>query len=272
MLAFAALGIGADFRERRPLGTIGADHHARLSAEHPEIRIYNEDPGVTAYPSDPPAVFFDFSAEGVVGKQGDRVVDVVRTAAQKLAVLDERLRLAYDLFSGSFSQPAADARFMMLSTALETIIVQEARSADALRLIDVLIETVSGSTLNEQESNSLIGALRSLCQESVGHAGRRLAARLDDRTFMGRTPVRVFHVLLRSAKCPRTWHLPAVPEPIPVRDACSEGAFEWAPASTQRSGNFAVLNNPFDNPYGYASGHGIVRDFSEAQLMGHDVR
>jgi hypothetical protein len=188
IVAFACLSIGADFRERRPTGYMTEDFRAKLNEQNPDAQIYNEPPGILVYPSEPPAFFFDASAAMVVGKQGAQVIAAVHAAYEKSAGLNDRLRLAYDLYSASFSQPAADARFIMLSMALETIIEQRDRPADVQHQVETLIRVVQESSLDPSSMSSLVGGLRALKQESVGQAGRRLAQRLGDRTYLGRAP------------------------------------------------------------------------------------
>jgi hypothetical protein len=192
IVAFACLRIGADFRERRPTGAMSEDFLAMINEQNPDARVYNEAPGILVYPSEPPALFFDTSTKGVVGKLGAQVTAAVHAAHDKSAGLDDRLRLAYDLYSASFSQPAADARFMMLSMALETIIEPRDKPAGVQQQVENLIKLVQESSLDPLSATSLVGGLRALKQESVGQAGRRLAQRLGDRTYLGRAPEAFF--------------------------------------------------------------------------------
>jgi hypothetical protein len=192
MVAFACLSIGADFRERRPRGVMSEDFLATLNEQKPDAQIYNEPPGILVYPSEPPAFFINASGALVVGKQGTQDIAAVHAAHDKSAGLNDRLRLAYDLYSASFSQPAADARFIMLSMALETIIEQLDRPADVQHQIETLIKVVQKASLDPSSASSLVGSLRALKQESVGQAGRRLAQRLGDRMYLGRAPEAFF--------------------------------------------------------------------------------
>src|SRR4051794_28403949 len=45
-VGFARVGLAADFRERALRGYMGAEFLDQLRAAHPEVQMYNDDPGV----------------------------------------------------------------------------------------------------------------------------------------------------------------------------------------------------------------------------------
>jgi hypothetical protein len=137
-------------------------------------------------------LFYSMQAAGVVGKRGDEVSLAIQRASEKGAGLDDRGRLAYDLYSASFFQPAVDARFMMLAMALETTIEQNDRSEEVQEEIDALIAAAKDSSLEPRSAASLIGGLKDLKRESVGEAGRRVAAMLGERIYLDRPAVKFF--------------------------------------------------------------------------------
>lgn len=70
--------------------------------------------------------------------------------------LDEPLegaeRLAFDLYSGSFFQPSADARLLMLTMAVETLLDFQPRSEAARAHVTALMEaTASNPDLSSAE-------------------------------------------------------------------------------------------------------------------------
>ncbi|TGJ96932.1 hypothetical protein DLJ96_02485 [Actinotalea fermentans ATCC 43279 = JCM 9966 = DSM 3133] len=143
----------------------------------------------------------------------------VQRAREHDATLDERQRLAYDLFSASFSQPASDARFLMLSMALETLIEQAPRSTAECGQIDAMIRSLQESDLEQGAIASLVGSLRSLKRESVGQAGRRLAAGLSPRQYLGRSAVDFFAYSYELRSKLVHGHVPRPSRP--VVDECS---------------------------------------------------
>ena len=74
----------------------------------------------------------------------------------------------------------------MLMMAVETLIVQERRSEAALSQVDELIAKTTETDLPSDEKAPLLGALRALRDESIGKAGRRLAATLGFSTWESR--------------------------------------------------------------------------------------
>lgn len=193
MVGFASLVIGADFGDREPESATTEAGLKLLSASDPGFQYFDDSPGVHVFMTDPPARFSRFQVAAVLGKAPKQVTDAVQRARELEAMLDERQRLAYNLFSASFSQPAADASFLMLSMALETLIEQAQRTPAERAQIDAMIRCLKESDLEQDAINSLVGSVQALKRESVGQAGRRLATRLSPRQYLERTPVDFFN-------------------------------------------------------------------------------
>jgi hypothetical protein len=190
--AFARLRIGADFGLRSPRGMI-TPHGLKWFESMTGRRMLASAPGVLVFECDPEPRFVrvgPFSA--VVGKPGERLVHLVNVAAHRGVVLSERDRLAFDLYSASFSETSADARFMLLMMPAETLIEQNDRPDDVRAHVERLIEDTRNSQLASDEIESLVGSLEWLKVESVGQAGRRLAATLGDRKYMDESPSTFF--------------------------------------------------------------------------------
>jgi len=92
--------------------------------------------------------------------------------------------LAYDLFSAAFSETNADARFVTLMMAFETLLPQTERSDAARTHVDRLIDQTSNSSLSRPERDSLTKSLEWLRYESISKSGRTLAKTLGSRTYM----------------------------------------------------------------------------------------
>ena len=205
MAGFAAGLIGADFGVRAPItgGLSQASFDVMRQAIDAEgygpVQLYNERSGMNVYPTEPPAHFSLVEARGVSPRSPEMVLDAIQTARAADLRLSETFRLAYDLFAASCSEFPADARFLMLSMALETMITQSEPSVEAQALLDQLITHVASSA-PVLEAASITGHLRDLKRrESVNQAGRRLAATLSDgqRTYGGRDPQRFFRDVYR---------------------------------------------------------------------------
>ena len=145
-----------------------------------------------AFECEPRPLFIRSEARGVVGKDAARVLDVVRTAAAGDLQMNDVEQLAYEIYSASFTTDAADARFMLLMMALETLIRPVARPREVIAHVERLITSTESSGLSADQVNSIKGSLSYLKAESIGQAGRRLALQVGDRRYMDLAPPRFF--------------------------------------------------------------------------------
>jgi hypothetical protein len=190
--AFARLNIGADFGGRAPTGGFTDAGLRWLEETTGEGRVLNDVHGVMVFESAPPPKFAATGVAAVVGKPGERVVKMVQAAARLNIVMTEREQLAYDLYSASFSESSADARFVMLMMAAETLIESQPRSEAVAEHVRELIAATKTSSLGRDEIESIVGSLTWLYGESIGQAGRRLAQSLGDRRYADEEPPRFF--------------------------------------------------------------------------------
>lgn len=189
--ALARLHLAADFGERMPYGQFTEEGERWASAQfgHPVI---SDVPGVTVFRCNPDLRFVRSQAEGCRRPTPEQSAAVFTAAAKSGDRLDPVERLAFDLYSGSFFQPSADARFLMLMMAVETMLDPAPRSAVARSHVQQLIDATTTAELPDAERKSLNGSLSWLMNESIGQAGRRLARRLEPRRYRGRTPSAFF--------------------------------------------------------------------------------
>lgn len=190
--AFARVGLAADFADRKAYGMFFKVGERLLSerAGHPVLGVR---PGVTTFEYHPKIAFY--SVTGEVSKVPSE--EVTRWALHHAAELDERLtgaeRLAFDLFSGSFFQPSSDARLLLLTMAVESLLDLAPRSAAARAHVDALLAaTESNPDLSDDERKSLSGSLKWLWNESINQAGKRLARTLEPRTYDDLSPAKFF--------------------------------------------------------------------------------
>jgi hypothetical protein len=168
----------------------------------------------------PRKMFASVSGQATLGVSGDKVMESIRSAREHRATMTSAERVAYDMYSASFSQPSADARFLLLMVALETLIPRLERDAAGQSHIQRMIEATQSSGLPEPEVLALTGSLRSLRYRSIGQAGRALVRSVEPRLYMALTPVKFFTKCydLRSA-------LVHGSDPLPTR---SEIDLHWA--------------------------------------------
>ncbi len=191
--AFARVNVGADFGDRAPKSFATTAGLEMLEAQFGQ-RVLNDTHGVSIYECEPQPLFVRGEARAVVGKGLDRVLAAIDLAIEHGAEMTTSERLSYDLFAASSNEASADARFVMLMMAVETLIDPKPRAQVVRSHVDGLIEASEKAAIPQSEIESIVGTLKWMREESIGQAGRKLAATLGNRTYMdgAESPVRFF--------------------------------------------------------------------------------
>jgi hypothetical protein len=186
MIALAKGRIGADFGDRAPKSFFT---EVGLRAFFPpgERLTRNNAHGLMVYPSEPKAQFVAWGPHSLMtGMTLETFHAEFGAAAERNRKLTDRERVAFVLFNSSFFQPGADARFLLLTMAIEVLIEPAQKSSEAMQLVDGLIEQTQKSAVQRSEKDSLIGSLKWLRDESITKAGQRLAReKLGDKCYEG---------------------------------------------------------------------------------------
>lgn len=196
MVAFAQLNIGADFGSRAPQGKL-TEAGRRLfegdGVDQPR-QILDDVHGILVFPSEPAAAFVTaMPMTAVLSRPIEDVVSCVSALADQAdLLLDDKQLVAHSLFASSFSETSADARFLMLMMAVETIIKRDDRSLGVVAHVNDLLEQTKHAELSVRDRDALVGALRDLRKQSIGQAGQALASMLGDHEFAGETPADFF--------------------------------------------------------------------------------
>lgn len=187
-LAFSKLRFPADFGDRIAKG-FWTEYGLKMLGEQSGGKILNDMHGLQVFKTDMEPKFAMINVKAVITKSKDNVLDVLRVAFSKRSSINERKRLAFELFSASAFSTYVDARFMLLMMALEVLIDQNKRIAEEQEVIDKLIDEVNKS--NIRTKNSILGGIESLRLESIGSAGKRLAAQLKNQ-YLEMSPPKFF--------------------------------------------------------------------------------
>jgi hypothetical protein len=192
-LVFMSCGIGADFGDRAASG-FASDHALRRASEAAGVPVLNDKHGLMTFPSPPPVplTLRVGPVTATIAPSREQFVQTAESLIDSQVILSGRDRVAYDLFSASFSMITADARFIMLMMAVETLLDPRPRSAEAQDLVRSLISATEQSSLPKAEVDSLVGSLEWLLQDSISRTGRALAKRLGDRRYQDETPSKFF--------------------------------------------------------------------------------
>lgn len=163
-VGFVHENLGANFRLRRPRSGFFGSYLEQRNAEHPESRLVNDEPGVVVYPEEPPLIFGKLRVKGRAGINAEAVALAVREAYDSRVRLDDATRIAFEMYSASYTMPSVDSSFLMLMVGVE----------------------------------AMIAAIKARAGESISAAGRRLAASLGDAHYLDQSPVDFFRECYRA--------------------------------------------------------------------------
>lgn len=192
--AFARNKIGADFGRMAPQNFFARSFLDELEAEA-GTQVIPDCLGLTVFDfgrGEPRFVKLD--VESYPGRLPQHVLASVRSANQKgVRINSPRERLAYDLYSASFSMPYPDARFILLMMCLETLIDQLPRSQAGLDHVGRMLALTQEADLDDAERASLLSAMGPLKKQTVSRAGRQLVKhRLTGKSYRDERPARFF--------------------------------------------------------------------------------
>ncbi|MFF3641947.1 hypothetical protein [Streptomyces sp. NPDC002564] len=191
--AFALMHLAADFSDQDPSG-VSVSIGQVVFSEHLRRHLMADFPGITVF-EDQSGLLLATAGElsGCVRPSSEKCRSVLFQAERLHEPLKDSERLAFDLYSGSFFQPSADARLLMLTMAIETLLDLQPRSDAAHVHVAAMIEaTEANVSLAQAERDSIRGTLNWLYKESIGQAGRALARTLEPRTYDSRKPAAFF--------------------------------------------------------------------------------
>lgn len=190
--AFAATGIAADFGDRSLSSpSLGKALTEPFEAEWGRL-LLPDLPRMMVFPTHPEPVFMGMSARGSVRGPLEPLVAALTVARQTGVPVTPRERTAYTYYSAAVGETPTEAQFVLLMMALEALIDQHARAQDAVDFVDELISQARQSALDEATKQSLLGQLSRMGVQSIGEAGRELAATLGDRQYLEMPATRFF--------------------------------------------------------------------------------
>jgi hypothetical protein len=170
MRAFGRLAIGADFGDRAPKSAFSEAGLRQFEEANSLPRVLNDEHGIMVFSEGPTPRFASISPLTGVSITPRARVALAIEAAREAARLSDQEVLAYDLFGASFFQPSTDARFLMLMTALETMIERGPRPDEGNAWVDELINQTQQADLDTEQKGS-----------------RRAIEVLGSRTYQGKS-------------------------------------------------------------------------------------
>ncbi|MEJ5914722.1 hypothetical protein [Pseudokineococcus sp. 1T1Z-3] len=177
------VNIGADFGDRAPGGGF-TEAGLEIAQKASGLRALNDVHGLMAFRCEPQPVFLSMSGEANRISSSHSLATAFASVLEADVTMKPQQRLAYDLYAASQNEASADAQFIMLMMALETLIEPQRRAQDVQVLVDDMVQMTRDSGLPHSTKQSIIGSVKWIRQESIGQAGRRLAEQqLGDKAY-----------------------------------------------------------------------------------------
>lgn len=192
-VALARHRIGANFGARAPKSFF-TKYGLEMIGAGSDVPILNDVHGLMTFKTEPKPLLA--SMEGgfaFVGYDPDQFRATFAAAVKSGATMTERHAVAFQLFNDSFFHQTVESRFLLLMMAIEALLELRDRDAAALAHVNSLIEQTKSADIPEAAKLSFLGSLRWLRQESISHAGSRLASEiLGERTYLEKSPAKFF--------------------------------------------------------------------------------
>jgi hypothetical protein len=160
--------MGADFGRRSPRAGF-TKAGLRWMESLTGHKVLNDNHGPMVYRTEPNLKFGRAGpATGIRTVQGDRWRKTFSYALNAGAALSERERTAFDLLSGAHSiRDSADARFVLLFAAIETLLEAVPRPQPVVDHVNQLIAFTCDAKIDKIEKESLLGSLKWLRSHSI---------------------------------------------------------------------------------------------------------
>lgn len=139
---FAEEGIAADFGDRTPSGHISEYAQSRV-LEQLRVDLRAEPHQLVVYPCSARPIFLSGHGAARTTRQSHAVREAIRRAETQGAELDEKLKLAYHLYSAASFEANPDSRLIILMMACETLIERKRRDRSAISHLDRLASDTS---------------------------------------------------------------------------------------------------------------------------------
>ena len=193
--ALACHDMGADLGGRSPQGRFTPAGLKWLEAQKTGRLTLNDIHGHMVFPTEPRPAFARMgpaSLSRIV--QNDCWKKTFLFALESRVALSDSERTAFDLFSGAqAARDLADARFILLFAAIETLLEKTPHPQAVVDHVDRLIALTRATDLDKADKDSLLGSLNWLYSYSIRRSGRCFVReRLADRRYQDRPAEDVF--------------------------------------------------------------------------------
>lgn len=160
-----------------------------------DIVILKQRHGLQVYPvpaDDATFGFSAFTADLAVGRSSEGLLTAIREVGPRASQMSARQTLALSLLHASRFAENPETKYVLLVTAVEALIKRADQSKVVRELLTSFQDAVRDSDLSDEERTEVVGHLSRGKVETIGAAGRRLAAKLGDNIYGGVDPSTYF--------------------------------------------------------------------------------
>jgi hypothetical protein len=179
--------LGIDFGDGHPRGTITEAGRKRLEVSlggpiRPDVH------GIDIYERQPDLKFVHSQVDATLGVNPDSFVETFAREFTGARQLTAKQSLSAEIYSSSFFDISPRSRFITLVTAVEALLEPGERPIPVQLLVKEMETLTRAADIDPRTRDSIIGSLQWFKAESIGQAGKSLAARLlPDKNYDGRS-------------------------------------------------------------------------------------
>jgi hypothetical protein len=170
---------GIDLGQQSLKGFAMSDHGRQYIAELLNVQAVREDHlGITVFRDDPKPKFVRINAQGLVSTAAQVMVDDLAAFIGHYRFASEKAEISAGIYAISHFVGRAPARFLLLFVSLEALFEPAARSEEAQKHVQSLIEATQHAPIPVEERDALASSLTFLKSKSIAQTGRDLAVKL----------------------------------------------------------------------------------------------
>jgi hypothetical protein len=183
-LSLVRFKIGADLGFK-PSNHVITDQGIKYFESQTQKRVLQTGLGLKIYETNPIPIFIQPGVSIKIFSPISKLIEVLDNEIQNPRELNEKEKIALQLYNISFFLEAIEARFLTLVMAIEVLLEFHIRPEKVRQHVDNMIKlTEDNASIEISQKKSLLGSLKWLFNESISQAGRRLAKdKLKDRLY-----------------------------------------------------------------------------------------
>jgi hypothetical protein len=215
--------LGIDFGDGHPRSRITPEGFAQLERDlNSPVRA--DVHGLDVYERNPELKFVLVQATAQLGVNVDSFIATFVREFEGARKISAKQSLAAEIYSSSFFDVSPKSRFITLVSAVEALLDPDPRPESVQLLVREMEQLVRASEIDKPTADSIYGSLQWLKAESIGQAGRKLAARLlSSKQYENKPADKFFNesYVIRSSLVHRGFIQPSI-NPLTLANTMSE--------------------------------------------------